>query len=69
MDCEGRHTCETITLLLMLGCVAFGRDSASKQEKDSTVLEAVCDFSFVLCVKQLEKPANRLLRIWTTHNK
>ena len=55
MNCEGRHTCETITLLRMLGCVAFGQDSASKQEKDSAVLKAMHDFSFVLCVKQLGK--------------
>jgi hypothetical protein len=55
MNCEGRYTCETITLLLMLGCIAFGQDSASKREKDSTVLKATHDFSFVLCVKQLEK--------------
>jgi hypothetical protein len=45
----------TVTLLLMLGCVAFGQDSASKQEKDSAVLKAMRDFSFVLCVKQLNE--------------
>ena len=39
----------------MLGCVAFGQDSASKREKDSAVLKAMHDFSFVLCVKQLGK--------------
>jgi hypothetical protein len=55
VNCEGRHTCETVTLLLMLGCVAFGQDSASKQEKDSAVLKAMRDFSFVLYVKQLKE--------------
>jgi hypothetical protein len=52
MNCEGRLTCETITLLLMLGCVAFGQESASKWGKNSAVLRAMQNFSFV---KQLEK--------------
>jgi hypothetical protein len=51
----------TITLLLMLSCVAFGQDPAMKQEKDSAALKVIRDFSFVLGtwrpVEQSDKPA------------
>ena len=50
-----------IGLILMLGCVAFGQNSVSKQEQDAKALKVMRDFSFVLGtwrpVQQSDKPA------------